>query len=107
VILAGQGGMIQVEDLFPNRPESVQTSLDALGNLADLPSSHDDDLSQRILDSGSSLDDVEIRVLDLAVARTHGDLSKAARLLGLSRAQLAYRLKRRNANDITPAGALP
>jgi DNA-binding NtrC family response regulator len=108
VILACQGGVIQVDDLFPNRPESVQTGVDALGNLAELPSSHDNDLSQRILDSGSSLDDIEARVLDLAVARTRGDLSKAARLLGLSRAQLAYRQKRRCANDINaPSGATP
>jgi DNA-binding NtrC family response regulator len=99
VILAQQGGMIKLEEMFPNLPESAQISLDANGKLTNLPSSHDDDLSERILNSGSSLDDIEARVLDHAVTRARGNLSEAARLLGLSRAQLAYRQKRRNASD--------
>jgi DNA-binding NtrC family response regulator len=99
VILACQGGMIEVEHLFPNRPQTTQTSFDANGQLTELPSAQDDDLSARILDSGSSLDDVEARVLNHAVARAEGNLSKAARLLGLSRAQLAYRQKRSQERD--------
>ncbi len=102
VILASQGGLIEVEHLFPNLPEAVQTGLDARGQLAQLPSVHDDDLSARILDSGSSLEQVEARVLDHAVARAGGNLSEAARLLGLTRAQLAYRQKRRSACDAAP-----
>jgi len=35
-------------------------------------------------------------VLDQAVSRARGNLSEAARLLGLTRPQLAYRQKRRN-----------
>ena len=34
-------------------------------------------------------------MLELAVRRSRGNLSGAARLLGLTRPQLAYRLKRR------------
>ena len=94
VILACQGGMIEVEHLFPNLPQAAQASFDANGQLAELPSAQDDDLSARILDSGSSLDEIEARVLNHAVARAGGNLSQAARLLGLSRAQLAYRQKR-------------
>ncbi len=94
VILACQGGMIEVEHLFPNLPQTTQTSFDASGQLTELPSAQDDDLSARILDSGSSLDDVEAPVLNHAVARARGNLSLAARLLGLTRAQLAYRQKR-------------
>lgn len=96
VILASQGGMIEVEHLFPNQPEAVQTGVDAHGQLARLPSAQDDALSARILDSGSSLEDIEARVLDHAVARANGNLSEAARLLGLTRPQLAYRQKRRH-----------
>lgn len=99
VILATQGGMVEVDDLFPNQPEAAQTSLDAHGQLAQLPSAQDDDLSARILDSGSSLEAIEARVLDHAVARAHGNLSEAARLLGLTRPQLAYRQKRRHADQ--------
>ncbi|MDP2021954.1 MAG: sigma 54-interacting transcriptional regulator [Hydrogenophaga sp.] len=107
VILACQGGMIEVGHLFPNLPKTAQTSFDAHGHLAELPSAQDDDLSARILDSGNSLDMIEARVLNHAVARAGGNLAQAARLLGLSRAQLAYRQKRslerdQDAPDTTP-----
>ena len=103
VILASQGGMIEVEHIFPNLPESPQTSVDAHGHLSSMPSAQDDDLSTRILDSGHSLEDIEARVLNHAVARARGNLSEAARLLGLTRAQLAYRQKRQQA---APGGTL-
>jgi transcriptional regulator with AAA-type ATPase domain len=92
VILASQGGWVEAEHLFQNRPESIHTGVDAHGNLAQIPNA-DDDLSARILDSGSSIETIEARVLDLAVQRAGGNLSEAARLLGLSRPQLAYRQK--------------
>ena len=95
VILASQSGKVEVEHLFPNQPEAAQTSLDAHGHLARLPTAQDDDLSARILDSGSSLEEVEARVLDQAVVRARGNLSEAARMLGLTRPQLAYRQKQR------------
>ncbi len=95
VILASQGGWIEVEHLFPSQPDALQTSVDVHGHLAKLPSAKDDDLSARILDSGSPLEEIEARVLDHAVARAHGNLSEAARMLGLSRPQLAYRQKQR------------
>jgi DNA-binding NtrC family response regulator len=101
VILASQAGMVELEHLFPNQPDAAQTSLDAHGRLARLPSVQDDELSTRILDSGSSLDEIEGRVLDHAVTRARGNLSEAARLLGLTRPQLAYRLKQRQASAAT------
>ncbi|MCM2341535.1 sigma-54-dependent Fis family transcriptional regulator [Rhodoferax sp.] len=104
VILAAQAGMVEVEHLFPNQPDAVQTSLNAHGHLARLPSVQDDELSARILDSGSSLDEIEGRVLDHAVARARGNLSEAARLLGLTRPQLAYRQKQRQSSAV-PAPA--
>jgi transcriptional regulator with AAA-type ATPase domain len=109
VILASQGGMVEVEHLFPNQPEVVQTGLDEHGNLTRLPSEKDNELSARILDSGSSLEEVEARVLDHAVTRAKGNLSEAARLLGLTRPQLAYRQKRRNASgaDAAPLETAP
>lgn len=98
VILAAQGGMIEVEHIFPNLPETPQTGVDAHGHLTRMPSAQDNDLSARILDSGHSLEDIEARVLNHAVARARGNLSEAARLLGLTRAQLAYRQKRQHAH---------
>jgi len=37
--------------------------------------------------------------MDHAVTRARGNLSEAARLLGLTRPQLAYRLNRRHASN--------
>lgn len=116
VILASQGGMIEAEHLFPNQPEAPSTGLDARGQLAPLPSARDDALCERILGSGRSLQEVESQVLDFAVARAKGNLSEAARLLGLTRAQLAYRQKARSAGaapapeagpDVASANAKP
>jgi transcriptional regulator with GAF, ATPase, and Fis domain len=93
VILASQSGWVGAEHLFQNQPESNHTGVDAHGHLAQIPNADDDDLSARILDSGSSIETIESRVLDLAVQRSGGNLSEAARLLGLTRPQLAYRQK--------------
>ena len=43
-----------------------------------------------------TLDQVEAMLLQAAVDKARGNLSAAARMLGLTRPQLAYRLKRRN-----------
>ncbi len=108
VILAPQSGKVELEHLFPRQPDSVQTGLDAHGHLAKLPSTHDDDLCARILDSGSSLEEIDSLVLDHAVSRAGGNLSEAARLLGMTRPQLAYRLKHRNVHGVSaPATDLP
>lgn len=105
VILAAQAGMVELEHLFPNQPDAAQTGLNAQGQLVRLPSAQDDDLSARILNSGRSLEEIEARVLDHAVARARGNLSEAARLLGLTRPQLAYRQKQRQ-NSAAPAADL-
>jgi len=99
VILASQGGWVEVEHLFQNLPDIAHTGVDAHGQLAQLPSAQEDDLSARILDSGSPIEAIEARVLDLAVQRAGGNLSEAARLLGLSRPQLAYRQKAKLASQ--------
>nr|MBP6278110.1 sigma 54-interacting transcriptional regulator [Limnohabitans sp.] len=95
VILAPQAGMVELDHLFPNQPDAVQTGLDTQGRLTNLPSAQEKDLCARILDSGSALEDIDALVLDMAVSRTRGNLSEAARLLGMTRPQLAYRLKHR------------
>jgi transcriptional regulator with GAF, ATPase, and Fis domain len=63
------------------------------------PTAAPDSLLDRLAGPGGSpirLEEVERRLIDDAVARADGNLSAAARLLGLTRAQLAYRLKARN-----------
>jgi len=45
--------------------------------------------------TSTSLDDIESALLKSAVQRSQGNLSAAARTLGITRAQLVYRLKNR------------
>lgn len=50
-----------------------------------------------LLDQGFDLQTVETKLLNEAVERAGGNLARAARLLGISRPQLAYRLKKQGA----------
>lgn len=93
VILATQSSVIEVEHLFPNLPEVAHDGLDAQGRLAHRATQSAQSLCERVLDSGMGLESLEGAVLALAVERSQGNLSGAARMLGISRAQLAYRLK--------------
>ena len=52
------------------------------------------DLCATLLSSGVTLPDIESQLLEFAVQQSRGNLSAAARQLGLTRPQLAYRLQR-------------
>lgn len=99
VILAAQGGMIEAEHLFPNRPEAAHAGLDPQGRLAQRAPQEEVRLCEQVLEAGVPIETLEARVLALAVERSSGNLAGAARMLGLSRAQLAYRLKRHIESD--------
>jgi DNA-binding NtrC family response regulator len=96
VILAGQGDWIECEDLFPNfTPSDVEpVAVDRTGALEDRERERDSALCEQILASGLSLEQMENMLLQEAVSRCKGNLSGAARLLGMTRPQLSYRLKR-------------
>jgi two-component system response regulator HydG len=103
VINADDHGAIDVPHML--RREQLQDagllSIGSAGNLAapgeaGAATTDASSLLDRLLEPGQgtiSLEDVERRLIDDAVARAGGNLSAAARLLGLTRAQLAYRLK--------------
>ena len=99
VILAAQGGTVELEHLFPNQPGARQEGVDPQGRLARVLPAGENELCERIVSSGLSLEQLETRVLALAVERSGGNLSGAARLLGLTRPQLAYRLKRQQIDE--------
>jgi len=99
VILAAQGGAVELEHLFPNQPGARQEGVDPQGRLARVLPAGENELCERIVSSGLSLEQLETRVLALAVERSGGNLSGAARLLGLTRPQLAYRLKRQQIDE--------
>ena len=107
VISADDGGIIDVPHMLRREQlrEEGLYSLDNAGVLAsgaagageaesgtaDVPA-----LLDRLAGASGrlSLDAIEQQLMTEAVARAAGNLSAAARLLGLTRAQLAYRLKR-------------
>ena len=92
VILTPHEGRIDAAQLFFSLPDAVPApmsaaSRSALNAVADL-----------VFRDGTRLDDLETRLLHAAVAKAGGNLSQAARLLGLTRPQLAYRLKKSGAD---------
>lgn len=95
VLLAPEGGQIEVEHLFPGRlpePDSG-AEVDPRGVVGEQAEIDRNGIYERLLDDGFSLADHEARLVDMAVRRAGGNLTHAARILGITRRQLAYRLK--------------
>lgn len=101
VILAAQGTTVELEHLFPNLPATRQDGVDDHGRLAHIVPANSTALCERIVDSGVPIGQLEAQVLAMAVERCGGNLSGASRLLGLTRPQLAYRLKRQESGEVS------
>jgi DNA-binding NtrC family response regulator len=56
------------------------------------------DIAHKVISGAIAIRDIEAKVIELAVERSNGNLSEAARLIGISRRQLAYRRARRAPN---------
>lgn len=103
-ILAAENSPIELSHLPPGCQKPSQTftlGLDGRINHPDAASRDAtdnrliaDEVAERILISGISLDTVERTLVELALQRSEGNVSKAARELGLSRTQLHYRRKK-------------
>jgi len=94
-ILAPQDGWIEVEHLFPSLDGAIPGEcIDGGGHLEQRRPQEQAHLCDAILGSGMPLEDLETMLLEEAVRRSEGNMSGAARMLGLTRPQLAYRLKR-------------
>ena len=111
VILADDGGNLDVQHLFSGGERLTQPmfNLSAGGRLtraaetttppSDAPSDGVDAHIASLVDAGLRFDELEQRLLDHAMTRTGGNLSAAARLLGLRRGQFEYRAKKREAGS--------
>ncbi len=105
VLLAPNHGWIEEQHLFaalPDRasPPTEESTLDSSGHL--IESGNQDLLEQtcnRIIAGQLGLDELEKALLQSAVRKAGGNLSHAARLLGITRPQLSYRLKKENQRD--------
>ena len=95
VILAAPGGTVDAGDLFTGPPSPApQVSVSAGGSLQPQTVGDDMGLFDEVRRRGLSLDDLEDALIREAVRRCGGNQSAAARELGLTRAQLTYRLQR-------------
>jgi transcriptional regulator with AAA-type ATPase domain len=67
--------------------------IDREGKVGNADEARTEQLYETLLVDGFDLQAHEARLLQLAVTRAHGNLTHAARLLGITRRQLAYRVK--------------
>jgi two-component system, NtrC family, response regulator HydG len=113
VILADDGGALDVSHLFTvseKTPHTSQMGLSELGGLIpasltgaespaalpDLPKSSLHEWARKMVQQQTStMEEVEEALVDAALEATQGNVSKASSLLGISRAQMDYRAKRR------------
>ncbi|MCG7997402.1 MAG: sigma 54-interacting transcriptional regulator [Candidatus Thiodiazotropha taylori] len=100
VIITANDTHIDLPNLFPElsveAPVTTQTQTSTLVETP-TPQTNDHSLDRmldQILDQKIPLGTVENRLLDRAVERARGNLASAGRMLGLSRPQMAYRLKK-------------
>ena len=109
VIMAPSGTRIEVDQMFSsyhNNDHSLEFGLDTNG---DLEVAHDKtakELCEAVFNGVMTLDQVDGMLVDTAVDKARGNLSKAARLLGLTRRQLAYRLGRLHEHDAGDPGGV-
>jgi DNA-binding NtrC family response regulator len=99
VILTPVGQPVDAAQLFPEAaslPASAPAhTLQASGRLGEIRTHADDAaLIDRLLAGKLNLEALETRLIEEAVERSHGNLAAAARLLGLTRPQLSYRLNK-------------
>jgi len=99
VILADINGVISMESMFPESAltPSEAKVLDPSGRLQNqiFPEGIDaDGLVESLLSTGFDLEKFEETMLTSALQKTQGNISKAARLVGLSRPAFDYRLKK-------------
>ncbi len=106
VILAPANGWVEAEHLFVGTVPvpDAHACIDRSGKLGDqIPTGLD--LPDAVLDAGLSLEALEQDILQRAVQRAKGNLAAAARMLGMTRPQLNYRLKKQSARGGESAAA--
>ncbi len=107
VILAPSGTRIEVDHLFSACAEeqALEFGLDLHGGLGQAAGGSMAALCDAVFNGALTLEQLEVVLIETAVDKARGNLSSAARMLGLTRPQLAYRLKRLHEADAGSAGA--
>jgi DNA-binding NtrC family response regulator len=94
LIITSPGQMVDVDDLFAIAPTPPAVTLSATGELKQAMPGDMDNLFDELQKRGLSLEALEDALIQQAVERAGGNLSAAARSLGLTRPQLSYRLQK-------------
>ncbi|MDR2011576.1 MAG: sigma 54-interacting transcriptional regulator [Rhodanobacter sp.] len=97
VIFAQPNRPLDAKDLFPGMCSPGGATVDRLGQINASPTMPIDchTLLDQLQGCGEGVEGLEHALLREAVERANGNLAAAARLLGLTRAQLSYRLTRK------------
>ncbi|MCU7885103.1 MAG: sigma 54-interacting transcriptional regulator, partial [Candidatus Thiodiazotropha sp. (ex Lucinoma annulata)] len=93
VIIVAVGDAIDLKDLFPCL--NINKDAPALHPSLSREEGDVESLVGQVIDQSTSLEEMETLLLETAVKKAKGNLSQAARILGITRPQLAYRLKKR------------
>lgn len=94
VLLAPNGGFIELEHVFVSGLESHdEVAVGQEGIVSSQASEQEVRLAENLLENGFDLGRHELMLMEMAVHKAGGNLTRAAKLLGVSRRQLAYRLK--------------
>ncbi len=94
LIITSPGQMVDVDDLFAVAPAPPPVTLSPTGELRQGAPADLDSLYEEMQRRGLSLEALEDGLLQQAVERAGGNLSAAARSLGMTRPQLSYRLQK-------------
>jgi len=94
VILCSAGEPVDVSELFVSAPQAAPVIVNAEGQLERGAPRDTAALYDEVQRRGLSLDELEDALLREGVQRAGGNLAGAARALGISRAQLSYRIAR-------------
>ncbi len=101
VLLAPSGTRIEVEHMFSayNEDQPLEFGIDSHGAIDTNPGEAGKELCAAVFNGVLTLGQVEAMLIETAVDKAEGNLSAAARMLGLTRPQLAYRLGRLHENQ--------
>lgn len=102
VILADNNCSIDMESFFPSlaEPSHPLNLINRQGLLSQPEPAEETTLVDQLLDNEFSIEQFEFQLIDHALEKTDGNITQAAKLLGLTRPALAYRLKKRTPEDV-------
>lgn len=100
VILVDDGKQVDIEHLFPKNSLTTQENFlienksQPLDRDEKIATSSNADLVEKLILNSQSLDNIEDLAVQIALKKSEGNVSRAAKIIGLTRSQLLYRLNK-------------